>query len=157
VTPAPHRGEPAGDAFLAIQSLARHTSADVQEPASIDLALDLPESTTPQPTDDLKAALIYGLANRVPSASDKRIVLAFGVTPTRIVGQPLVERLKLNRAVGTGWRDTPRDEIAASLVISATGYRGVPIDGLPFDEQRGTIRTSTVASSTTENIWRAFT
>jgi hypothetical protein len=31
VTPAPRHGEPAGDAFLAIQSLARRTHADVQE------------------------------------------------------------------------------------------------------------------------------
>jgi ferredoxin--NADP+ reductase len=107
--------------------------------ASIDLALDLPDSTTPEPTDDLKVALVYGLANRVPSASDKRIVFAFGVTPTRIVGQSRVERLKLDRAVGTGLGGTPRDELAASLVICATGYRGVPIDGLPFDAERGTI------------------
>jgi hypothetical protein len=31
LTPAPQHGEPAGDAFLAIQSLARRTNADVQE------------------------------------------------------------------------------------------------------------------------------
>lgn len=31
MTPLPQHGEPAGDAFLAIQKLARRTGADVQE------------------------------------------------------------------------------------------------------------------------------
>jgi ferredoxin--NADP+ reductase len=32
-----------------------------------------------------------------------------------------------------------REELPVQLVVRSVGYRGVPIDGLPFDEKTGTI------------------
>lgn len=62
--------------------------------------------------------------------SRRRIVFVFHTTPEEIVGDARVEGL----TVRTGSR---RHTIAADLVVRSIGYRSTPIDGLPFDEDRG--------------------
>ncbi|MBE1574654.1 FAD-dependent oxidoreductase [Amycolatopsis roodepoortensis] len=85
-----------------------------------------------------KAALLRELGREtvewtVPPASDaRRIVLRFHSAPTAIIGDTQVRGLRV-----TG-REEPV-EIAAGQVVRAVGYRGVPVPGLPFDDDRGTI------------------
>lgn len=85
-------------------------------------------------------------AAREPEGAKRRVVFRFATSPIEIRGADRVESIVLgrNELVTDGDRviakDTgERDEIPAQLVVRAVGYRGVPVDGLPFDEKSGTI------------------
>ncbi|MEU3623857.1 ferredoxin-NADP reductase [Amycolatopsis coloradensis] len=67
-----------------------------------------------------------------PVADARRIVLRFHSAPTEIVGDTQVRGLRVTGAGGPV-------EIAACQVVRAVGYRGMPVPGLPFDADRGTI------------------
>jgi ferredoxin--NADP+ reductase len=78
----------------------------------------------------------------------RRIVLRFLRSPVEIHGDGKVEKLVVGRnelqrdesgrirAVDTG----EREEIECGLVFRSIGYSGVPLEGVPFDADRGTIR-----------------
>lgn len=86
-------------------------------------------------------------AGRTPRPGNRRIMLRFFISPIEIKGDGAVESMVLGRnelIADTGGRivakDTgAREELPVQLVVRAVGYRGVPVPGLPFDEQRGTI------------------
>ncbi|MCF6389062.1 FAD-dependent oxidoreductase [Mycobacterium sp. MBM] len=85
-------------------------------------------------------------AAREPEGAQRRVVFRFATSPIEIRGDGRVESIVLgrNELVNDGGRivakDTgERDEIPVQLVVRAVGYRGVPVDGLPFDERSGTI------------------
>lgn len=87
-------------------------------------------------------------AARPPAGKSKRLVLRFLSSPVALLGDERVEAVEVVRnrlepdergrlaAVATDARET----IAAGLVLRSVGYRGVAIPGVPFDEQRGTVR-----------------
>ncbi|WP_239806257.1 FAD-dependent oxidoreductase [Croceicoccus hydrothermalis] len=103
-------------------------------PESEDEALD--------PGQRKSVALLRQFAqNRV---RDKPLAIEFDffASPVRIVGEDrvrsvTVERTRLDdgRPVGTG----ESYDIPCGLVVSAIGYRSVPIPGVPFDEKQGRI------------------
>jgi len=80
----------------------------------------------------------------------KRLVLRFCTSPVAILGSGRVEAVEVVRnrlvadergelrAVATGIRET----IPCGLVLRSVGYRGVSIEGIPFDEERGVIPNS---------------
>ncbi|WP_395656544.1 FAD-dependent oxidoreductase [Nocardioides sp.] len=63
----------------------------------------------------------------------RRIILRFGLTPVALLGQHEVTGLELARHDGT------KEVIETSLVIWAVGFTGQPIEGLPFDGDRGVL------------------
>lgn len=75
------------------------------------------------------------------TTQDKSIILQFLASPTAFLGQDNVtavqfERMEMNeegQPVGT----QELFEIPADLVVTAIGYRSVPITGVPFDEKLG--------------------
>ncbi|HTF49641.1 MAG TPA: FAD-dependent oxidoreductase [Pseudonocardia sp.] len=77
----------------------------------------------------------------------RHITLRFQRSPVELRGGDKVEQLVLGRNVlrtsEDGWvsaHDTgEREVVDTGLVLRAVGYRGLPIDGLPFDERRGVI------------------
>lgn len=88
------------------------------------------------------------LASREPTPARKRVVFRFLTSPVEIVGEGgrvtglRVEHNEIVRdergrasARGTGNFET----IPVGLVFRAVGYRGVPLDGLPFDDRQGVI------------------
>ncbi len=87
------------------------------------------------------------LAARPPAGKPRAVRFRFCVSPVAVLGDDRVEGVELVRnrlesdaaghvsAVPTGERET----IAAGLVFRSVGYHGVPLDGVPFDERRGTI------------------
>jgi ferredoxin--NADP+ reductase len=87
-------------------------------------------------------------SQREPEDKRRRIVLRFLSSPVEIQGDGKVERIIIGRnelqkddsgrvrAVDTG----EREEIECGLVFRSIGYRGIPLDGIPFDEERGVIR-----------------
>ncbi|WP_067841658.1 FAD-dependent oxidoreductase [Nocardia lijiangensis] len=117
--------------------------------SDVDIAVEgeLPESTGDLPYKvEQKLRLLRGVAGR-PSGERKRIVFRYLATPAAVLGEDHVTGLEIGRnelvteadgrtkAVATG--ETER--IEAGLVLTSVGYRGVPLHGLPFDEQAGVI------------------
>ena len=87
-------------------------------------------------------------SQREPEGKRRRIVLRFLCSPVEIQGDGKVEKLVVGRnelrrddsgrvrAVDTG----EREEIECGLVFRSIGYKGIPLEGIPFDEDRGVIR-----------------
>jgi ferredoxin/flavodoxin---NADP+ reductase len=100
-----------------------------------------------EPTNRRNVEIFTEFANREPEGKRKRIVMKFLRSPMEIQGDGRVERVVLGvnelvkddsgaiRARDTGERET----IEAGLVLRSIGYRGVGLEGLPFDHGRGTI------------------
>lgn len=81
---------------------------------------------------------LAGLAElcKEKSQGSRRIVFRFNVSPTALSGEDHVENIQLlERKNGVEVESTQ----AAGLVLAAIGYRGLAIEGLPFDEERGVI------------------
>ena len=83
-----------------------------------------------------------------PSGRPKRVVIRFCVSPVAILGEEAVEAVEVVRndlvadasgrirAVATDEREV----IPCGLVLRSVGYRGTALPGVPFDEDRATIR-----------------
>jgi len=91
--------------------------------------------------------ILRGYSERRPAGKRKRVVLRFLLSPVRILGEDRVEGVEFVRNElhhgGDGTlraRSTEQHEtLEAGLVFRSIGYRGVPIDGVPFDEWKGTV------------------
>ncbi|HYI98553.1 MAG TPA: FAD-dependent oxidoreductase [Thermoleophilaceae bacterium] len=91
--------------------------------------------------------ILQDFAAREPTGKSKRVVLRFLVSPVEIRGDGRVEQLELVRnelehgsdggirAQATGEHET----LDVGLVFRSIGYRGIPLEGVPFDEWKGTI------------------
>ena len=90
--------------------------------------------------------ILQGFAARPPGSAGRRISLKFLRSPVEILGEgedgPVTgirvvrNRLENGRAVPTGEEEV----LGCGLVFRSIGYRGRPIDDVPFDESRGLIR-----------------
>ncbi len=109
--------------------------------------LDIPDEGLP-PAVRRNLAALRKLADRPPSPEPdaRRMVFRFWRSPVELSGDHRVERVVLavnepsevdGRIVA---RDTgAREELAATLVVRSVGYRGLPVEGLPFDTGSGCI------------------
>ncbi|HEX9165743.1 MAG TPA: FAD-dependent oxidoreductase [Gemmatimonadales bacterium] len=95
-----------------------------------------------------KIDILQDYARREPKGKPRRLTLRFLLSPTEILGDDrghvrairlvrnrLVERNGAIAADPTG----EMEEMAAGLVFRSVGYKGVPIEGLPFDDRKGTV------------------
>jgi ferredoxin--NADP+ reductase len=86
---------------------------------------------------------VWDYAQRVRAGKPKRIVLRFLISPVEILGTDRVEGVRVVRnelderfhAQAAGAHEV----IECGLVLRSVGYRGAPLDGLPFDERSATI------------------
>ena len=134
-----------------LRELGEMADADiVVDPAECELDplsrewLDSEEAT---PTNRRNVEILSDFADREPEGKRKRIVMRFLRSPVEIQGSERVEGIVLARnelyrdergavrARDTGERET----LDCGLVLRSIGYRGIGVDGLPFDERRGTI------------------
>ena len=81
----------------------------------------------------LKVAALAKLCKE-KSQGSRRIVFRFNAAPTAIVGEGQVAQINV-----VDRRDQSERVLSAGLVLAAIGYRGLAIDGLPFDDVRGVI------------------
>ncbi|WP_329034789.1 4Fe-4S binding protein [Streptomyces sp. NBC_00178] len=87
-----------------------------------------------------RAALLAGVGRaRVdwsrPPSEGRRIVFRFHSSPLAALGDRAVTGVRVTEA-GSG---AETREIAAGMLLSAVGQRGVAVAGLPFDEAAGTV------------------
>lgn len=88
--------------------------------------------------------VLRGWGERLGRGPGRRIRLRFFLRPVEVlddggrVGAVVFERTEpdgLGGVRGTGRYET----VEAQLVLRSVGYRGVPLEGLPFDEESGTV------------------
>jgi ferredoxin/flavodoxin---NADP+ reductase len=120
---------------------------DADEMELDDLSREWLESEDADPTNRRNVEIFTDFSKREPEGKNKSIVMRFLRSPVEIQGDGRVERIvvaknKLERddsgrvrAVDTGERET----IECGLVLRSIGYKGVPVDGVPFDDGRGLI------------------
>ncbi len=145
------RRGPAQAAFTPpeLQELGELAGADVVVDP-VDLELD-PASAAALEDDRATARrnvdLLREYAARAPSGRPKRLVMRFCVSPVAIVGEGAVEAVEVVRNTLVSdeagrIRAEPTGEIEVipcGLVLRSVGYRGVPLPGLPFHEERGVL------------------
>ena len=89
--------------------------------------------------------ILTGYSTAEPEGSDRKIDLRFLVSPVEIIGSERVEGVKivrneLHKGDDGVVRPEPTDitdTIPCGLVFRSIGYRGVPLEGVPFDEKGG--------------------
>ena len=104
------------------------------------------ESEDADKTTRVNVEIVREFAAKAPDGKPKRVVLRFLASPVEIKGGDKVESIVIGRnelADDDGTlraRDTgEREELECDLILRSVGYTGIPIDGVPFDEKRGTI------------------
>jgi ferredoxin--NADP+ reductase len=147
------RRGPAQAAFTnpEVRELGEMVDADIDiDPTEMDLD-DLSRewlgSDDADPTKRRNVEIFTDFSQRDPEGKNKKIVMRFLRSPVEIQGDGKVERIVIAknrlerddsgrvRAVDTGERET----IDCGLVLRSIGYKGVPVDGVPFDDGRGLI------------------
>ncbi|MGI8462028.1 MAG: FAD-dependent oxidoreductase [Solirubrobacterales bacterium] len=147
------RRGPAQAAFTnpEVRELGEMTEADVFIDAA-DVELDeasraYVDSEDCDPTNRRNVEIFTDFAGREPTGKPRRIALRFCCSPIEIQGDGKVERIVIGRnelyedeSGSIRARDTgEREEIECGLVLRSIGYRGIGLEGLPFDERRATI------------------
>ena len=104
------------------------------------------ESDAASATSRKNVDILAGYAGFAPQGKRRRIVLRFLVSPLALLGEERVEGIRICRNElrdgGTGLRACSTEtieELGCGIVFRSIGYRGIPLEGLPFDEGRGTI------------------
>ncbi|WP_424186345.1 FAD-dependent oxidoreductase [Actinokineospora sp. G85] len=120
------RRGPEHAAFTAPELLALTQRAGV--PVVVDCAEPVPGGARGTKAGLLASLPVEQVDWTAPPPAGRRIVLAFHKTPTAIVGDTRVRGVR-----------TVETEIVAGQVVTAIGYRGVAVPGLPFDEATGTV------------------
>ena len=147
------RRGPAQAAFTnpELLELGEMTDADVfvtEEDAALDpLSAAYLESDEAHTTSKKNVDILHGYSAREAAGKRRRIVLRFLVSPVEIVGDGKVEAIRICRnelVAGEGGRISAQpteqvEELECGVVFRSIGYKGTPLEGVPFDERRGTI------------------
>ena len=147
------RRGPAQAAFTnpELLELGEMTDADVfvtEEDVALDpLSAAYLESDEAHTTSKKNVDILHGYSAREAAGKRRRIVLRFLVSPVEIVGDGKVEAIRICRnelVAGEGGRISAQpteqvEELECGVVFRSIGYKGTPLEGVPFDERRGTI------------------
>ncbi|WP_354699422.1 NADPH-ferredoxin reductase FprA [Paraconexibacter sp. AEG42_29] len=105
------------------------------------------ESEDAHATNKKNVNIMREYSTREPSGKERRVVLEFLWSPVEIVGETQVEGIRVVRnrieagadgslrAVSTGEEKV----IPCGMVVRSIGYRGIPMEGIPFSERGGLI------------------
>lgn len=103
----------------------------------VDVIVDPQDLPADDEYDDVetsfKLAVAREYAQRSPTPGNRRVVFRFGTTPVAIHGTDRAGGLE----VGSDVRGT--EVIETSLILRSIGYRGLPVSGLPYDDDSGTV------------------
>jgi ferredoxin--NADP+ reductase len=147
------RRGPAQAAFTnpEVRELGELTDADIViDPGEMELdeaSREYFESEDCDPTNRRNVEIFTEFSAREPEGKPKRVVMRFCCSPVEIRGEGRVESVVVGRNElyrdETGAiraRDTgEREEIECGLVLRSIGYKGIALEGIPFDTGRGLI------------------
>ena len=114
----------------------------------IDLVVhgDLLDDLAASSDDTMTRVKIDALRSLPEPTRERRIVLRYQSAPVRVVGTDAAEGLEVAATRLVGEPGAVRAEltddteiISTGLVLRSIGYRGRPVDGLPFDEVRAVV------------------
>ena len=140
---------------------AKFTNPEIRELGELEDAdiIVLPEELRLDPSSEQEIAqdpraarnleILREFAERTPSGKRKRLHLRFLVSPTEIlsngsgsVASMRIERNEL-RSDESGYLNARGagvfEKLDAGLVLRSVGYKGLPLDGVPYDQRSGTI------------------
>jgi len=83
---------------------------------------------------DRRGLILADAAARHRAEGERSITLRYDLRPESINGDGAVESVSFRRP------DDTIETIEAPLVVRAIGYRGMPVEGLPFNERSGTLQ-----------------
>jgi ferredoxin--NADP+ reductase len=117
-----------------LRELGELASADVIVPPA-ELALDEAGEAelANNPVARRNLEVLRAWSERAPQGRPRRLHLRFGLRPAVICGDACVTGMQF--AHGTG----QSVHVPGDMVLRSVGYRGVPIPGLPFDDERGIV------------------
>ena len=129
-----------------LKELGELADADVVvDPAELELE-PVSEAALADATVARNLAVLREYAAREPSGKRRRLRLRFRVSPVAILGEDKVEAVEVvrNELVEDHGRvraipTNDREVIPCGAVFRSVGYRGLPVTGVPFDEERATI------------------
>jgi ferredoxin--NADP+ reductase len=147
------RRGPAQAAFTnpEVRELGEMQDADIDvDPAEVDLdelSRDYLESDEANITVRKNVEIFTEFSGREGEGKRRRIVLRFLRSPVEIQGDGRVERLVVARnelyrddSGAIRARDSgERETVECGLVFRSIGYKGIGLDGVPFDQRRGVI------------------
>lgn len=137
-------------------SQARFTTKELRELGALpdtdvtvdpaELALDpaYPDPSALPAAQRRNVEVVRGWAGAVPQDAPRRISLRFFLRPVELLaegGRVGAVRFERTEPDGRGGvTGTGRyEDIEAQLVLRSVGYRGMPLEGLPFDTESGTV------------------
>jgi ferredoxin--NADP+ reductase len=104
------------------------------------------ESDAASSTARKNVEILTGYAGRDAEGKRRRIVLRFLASPVEIIGTDSVEGIRICRNELRDEDGSLRacstettEEIGCGIVFRSIGYKGIELEGLPFDERSGTI------------------
>ena len=146
------RRGPAQAAFTnpELLELGEMTDADVHVDARDveldDLSRTWLESDAASGTSRKNVDILTGYAAREPEGKRRRIVLRFLASPLEILGTDKVEGIRICRNTLKDEDGSLRacttestEEFPCDIVFRSIGYKGVELQGVPFDERKGTV------------------
>lgn len=89
---------------------------------------------------NLKTLRAFGKID--PGQKRKRLYFRFFAAPAEVLGSDKVEALRVERtriADGKLFRTGQTFDIPCGMIVSAIGYRAMPLDGVPIDPRSGTV------------------
>ena len=147
------RRGPAQAAFTnpEVRELGELTEADIIiDPAEMDLdqfSREYLESDESDMTHRKNVEAFTEFSQRTPEGKPRRVVMRFLASPTAIGGSEKVESIEIG--LNELHRDSqgnvrPRDSgeretIECGLILRSIGYKGIAIEGIPFDDAAGVI------------------
>lgn len=134
-----------------VRELGELVGADIHIPPE-DMRLDSLSQAELENTDDdtlrKKITILEDFAQRSPEGKERLLTLRFLVSPTELIagddGGVRAMRIVRNELTSDGGKLRPRateqtEELPVDLVFRSVGYRGLPMEGLPFNESWGVI------------------
>jgi ferredoxin/flavodoxin---NADP+ reductase len=119
---------------------------DVRDVELDDLSRAWLESDAASATSRKNVDILTGYAAREPQGKRRRIVLRFLVSPLEILGTERVEGIRICRNTLKDEDGSLRacttesiEELDCDIVFRSIGYKGVEVQGVPFDERKGTV------------------
>ena len=113
---------------------------ELGELAGVDVLVDgdipdeAPDGAGPMVKRNL--AILREWSGRQPTAARRRLHLHFGARPEAILGDDRVAGMRLERTTADGAGTGNVWEVGVQAVLRSVGYRGIPLEGVPFDDSQ---------------------
>lgn len=114
----------------------------VVDPAQLELGAEDQADLKTMPALARNLALLTEWSKRPLTGAKRRLHLRFWSRPLSISGESRVENVQVEPTAlidGHVVGDGPARNLPAQLVLRSVGYRGIPIPGVPFDVDSGTV------------------